>query len=122
MVLYRSLGIEAGRITAIADEVAPGPKMLGLADQIGTVDVGKAADLVVLREDPRVDLEAAVRRCSTRSARAWPARRTREWRAAESPAHRVSIEKDCKSAPWSWARLPCGPRLAMLQGCVSSRW
>jgi imidazolonepropionase-like amidohydrolase len=36
-------------------------KMLGLADRIGTVEVGKLADLVVLREDPLVDVERAMR-------------------------------------------------------------
>jgi imidazolonepropionase-like amidohydrolase len=36
-------------------------KMLGLADRIGTVEVGKLADLVVVREDPLVDLEKAMR-------------------------------------------------------------
>jgi imidazolonepropionase-like amidohydrolase len=36
-------------------------KMLGLADRIGTVEVGKVADLVVVREDPLVDVEKAMR-------------------------------------------------------------
>jgi imidazolonepropionase-like amidohydrolase len=35
-------------------------KMLGLADKIGTVEVGKMADLVVVREDPLVDVERAM--------------------------------------------------------------
>jgi Amidohydrolase family len=35
--------------------------MLGLADRIGAVDVGKVGDLVVVREDPLVDVEKAMR-------------------------------------------------------------
>ena len=35
-------------------------KMLGLADRLGTVEVGKLADLVVVRDDPLVDLEKAM--------------------------------------------------------------
>jgi imidazolonepropionase-like amidohydrolase len=35
--------------------------MLGLADRIGTVEVGKLADLVVVRADPLVDVEKAMR-------------------------------------------------------------
>jgi predicted amidohydrolase YtcJ len=33
-------------------------RMLGLADQIGTVEAGKRADLVIVRDDPLVDLRA----------------------------------------------------------------
>ena len=33
-------------------------EMLGLADQIGTVEAGKRADLVIVRDDPLVDLRA----------------------------------------------------------------
>jgi imidazolonepropionase-like amidohydrolase len=36
-------------------------KMLGLGDRIGTVEVGKVADLIVVREDPLVDVERAMR-------------------------------------------------------------
>ncbi len=36
-------------------------KMLGLADRIGTVEVGKIADLVVVRDDPLIDMEQAMR-------------------------------------------------------------
>jgi imidazolonepropionase-like amidohydrolase len=36
-------------------------QMLGLSDRIGTVEVGKAADLVIVRADPLVDLENAMR-------------------------------------------------------------
>jgi imidazolonepropionase-like amidohydrolase len=32
--------------------------MLGLADQIGTVEVGKRADLMIVRDDPLTDLGA----------------------------------------------------------------
>jgi imidazolonepropionase-like amidohydrolase len=35
--------------------------MLGLADRIGTVEVGKIADLVVVREDPLINVEKAMR-------------------------------------------------------------
>jgi imidazolonepropionase-like amidohydrolase len=35
--------------------------MLGLADRIGTIEVGKVADLVVVGEDPLVDVERALR-------------------------------------------------------------
>jgi imidazolonepropionase-like amidohydrolase len=33
-------------------------EMLGLADQLGTVEVGKRADLIVLAEDPLADMKA----------------------------------------------------------------
>jgi hypothetical protein len=33
-------------------------RMLGLADEIGTLEVGKRADLVIVREDPLADLRA----------------------------------------------------------------
>ena len=33
-------------------------EMLGLADQIGTVEVGKRADLMIVRDDPLTDLGA----------------------------------------------------------------
>ncbi len=36
-------------------------RMLGLADSVGTVEVGTAADLVVVREDPLVDVERSMR-------------------------------------------------------------
>jgi hypothetical protein len=36
-------------------------RMLGLDDQIGTVEVGKIADLIVVGDDPLVDLESAMR-------------------------------------------------------------
>ena len=36
-------------------------QMLGIADQIGTVEVGKAADLIVVSDDPLVDVEKAMR-------------------------------------------------------------
>jgi imidazolonepropionase-like amidohydrolase len=36
-------------------------EMLGVADEIGTVEVGKRADLVILREDPLADLTALTR-------------------------------------------------------------
>ena len=32
--------------------------MLDLSDEIGTVEVGKRADLVIVKEDPLVDLSA----------------------------------------------------------------
>ena len=35
-------------------------RMLGLGDRIGTVEIGKIADLVVVREDPLVNLETAM--------------------------------------------------------------
>jgi imidazolonepropionase-like amidohydrolase len=35
--------------------------MLGLADRIGAVEVGKVADLIVVRADPLVDVEKAMR-------------------------------------------------------------
>lgn len=36
-------------------------EMLGIADEIGTVEVGKVADLVVVQEDPLVDVAKAMR-------------------------------------------------------------
>jgi imidazolonepropionase-like amidohydrolase len=56
-------------------------KMLGLADQIGTVDVGKIADLVVVREDPLVDVEKAMRSLQ-HTIRAGVARTPDAWMAS----------------------------------------
>ena len=36
-------------------------EMLGVADEIGTLEVGKRADLVILPEDPLADLGALTR-------------------------------------------------------------
>ena len=33
-------------------------EMMGLSDQIGTVEVGKYADLIVLKDDPLSDIKA----------------------------------------------------------------
>lgn len=43
---------------AIAAATRIPARMLGLADEIGTVEVGKRADLVIVRDDPLVDLRA----------------------------------------------------------------
>jgi imidazolonepropionase-like amidohydrolase len=56
-------------------------QMLGLADHIGTVDVGKDADLVVVKDDPTVDLERAMRSLQ-QTIRAGVARTPEEWMAA----------------------------------------
>jgi len=52
-------------------------EMLGLQDRIGTVEVGKSADMVVLDEDPLVDIRAM---CSIRwTIREGRARTPAEW-------------------------------------------
>ena len=56
-------------------------RMLGIDDRIGTVDVGKAADLVVVREDPLVDVERAMRSLQ-QTIRAGVAHTPDEWLAA----------------------------------------
>ena len=63
--------------------------MLGLADPIGTVEVGKIADLAVLREDPLVDVEHAMRSLQY-TVRAGVARTPdgwmqEQWRQARTP-------------------------------------
>ena len=55
--------------------------MLGLADRIGTVEVGKIADLVVVREDPLRDLEKAMRSLAY-TVRAGVARTPDAWMAS----------------------------------------
>lgn len=45
-------------LDAIASATRVPAAMLGLADEIGTVEVGKRADLVVVRDDPLADLRA----------------------------------------------------------------
>jgi imidazolonepropionase-like amidohydrolase len=56
-------------------------RMLGLTDRIGTVDVGKLADLVVVRDDPMVDVEKAMRSLQ-HTIRAGVARTPDEWMAS----------------------------------------
>lgn len=53
-------------------------RMLGLEDRQGTVDVGKVADLVVVRADPLVDVEKAMRSLQ-HTIRAGVARTPDEW-------------------------------------------
>jgi imidazolonepropionase-like amidohydrolase len=53
-------------------------QMLGLADRLGTVDVGKIADLVVVRDDPMVDVEKAMRSLQ-HTIRAGVARTPDQW-------------------------------------------
>jgi imidazolonepropionase-like amidohydrolase len=55
--------------------------MLGLADRIGTIEVGKIADLVVVREDPLVDVERAMRSLQ-HTIRAGVARTPDAWMAS----------------------------------------
>jgi imidazolonepropionase-like amidohydrolase len=56
-------------------------KMLGLADEIGTVEVGKIADLVVVREDPLVDVAKAMQSLQ-HTIRAGVARTPDAWMAS----------------------------------------
>jgi imidazolonepropionase-like amidohydrolase len=56
-------------------------QMLGLADRIGTVEVGKIADLVIVREDPLVDVEKAMRSLQ-HTIRAGVARTPDAWMAS----------------------------------------
>jgi imidazolonepropionase-like amidohydrolase len=56
-------------------------KLLGLSDQIGTVEVGKIADLVIVRDDPLVDLEKAMRSLQ-HTVRAGVARTPDGWMAS----------------------------------------
>jgi imidazolonepropionase-like amidohydrolase len=56
-------------------------RMLGLEDKIGTVDVGKAGDLIVVRDDPLVDVEKALRSLQ-HTIRAGVARTPDEWMAS----------------------------------------
>jgi imidazolonepropionase-like amidohydrolase len=43
-------------LEAIVSATAVGARALGLEDILGTIAVGKQADLVVLRSDPTVDI------------------------------------------------------------------
>jgi imidazolonepropionase-like amidohydrolase len=56
-------------------------RMLGLADRIGTVEVGKVADLVVVREDPLIDVERSMRSLQ-HTIRAGVARTPDAWMAS----------------------------------------
>jgi imidazolonepropionase-like amidohydrolase len=56
-------------------------RMLGLEDKIGTVDVGKVGDLIVVRDDPLVDVEKAMRSLQ-HTIRAGVARTPDEWMAS----------------------------------------
>ncbi len=56
MGLYAEAGIPPAEILAMA--TLEGARALGLADSIGTVAVGKRADLVVLSADPTRDIRA----------------------------------------------------------------
>ena len=51
-ILEAIRGVRLAAVTRVAAE------MLDLADVIGTVEVGKRADMVILREDPLEDLRA----------------------------------------------------------------
>ena len=53
-------------------------RMLGLADRLGTVDVGKVGDLIVVRDDPLVDVDKAMRSLQ-HTIRAGVARTPDEW-------------------------------------------
>jgi imidazolonepropionase-like amidohydrolase len=57
-------------------------RMLGLEDQLGTVEVGKLADLVVVRDDPLLDLEKAMHSLQ-HTIRAGVARTPDEWMASD---------------------------------------
>lgn len=54
--LLGTAGVPAADALACATRIPA--KMLGLADEIGTVEVGKRADLVIVRDDPLRDLAA----------------------------------------------------------------
>lgn len=56
-------------------------RMLGLEDRLGTIDVGKAGDLVVVRDDPLVDVEKAMRSLQ-HTIRAGVARTPDQWMAS----------------------------------------
>lgn len=51
---YVSLGLDTDR--ALRTVTVNGARLLGMEDRLGTVEVGKSADLVVLEGDPREDL------------------------------------------------------------------
>jgi imidazolonepropionase-like amidohydrolase len=59
-------------------------KMLALDDRIGTVEVGKLADLVVVSDDPLVDVERAMRSLRY-TIRAGVARTPDAWMAQPRP-------------------------------------
>lgn len=56
-------------------------QMLGIADQVGTVEVGKVADLIVLKEDPLIDLAKAMHSLQ-HTIRAGVARTPEAWMAS----------------------------------------
>ena len=58
-------------------------RMLGLADEIGTVEVGKRADLVIVRDDPLRDLGAL--RTVEWTIKGGVARTPEEWMGSEPP-------------------------------------
>jgi len=57
-------------------------RMLGLEDRLGTVDVGKAGDLIVVRDDPLVDVEGAMHSLQ-HTIRAGVARTPDQWMATD---------------------------------------
>lgn len=56
MERMQAAGLPAGDIIVMA--TLGGAHAMGMADQIGTIETGKAADLLILAEDPREDVAA----------------------------------------------------------------
>ena len=75
MELLAAAGLQSMTILQAATRLPA--EMMGLEDQIGTVEVGKRADLVVLEDDPLADLKAlrsvqwTIRDGEARSPAAW---------------------------------------------------
>ena len=83
--LVGEAGLSPAEVLQAATRVAA--EMLGLDAEIGTVEVGKHADLVVVREDPLEDLRAL--RTIEWSVRRGVARTPAEWMAADLSRRRI---------------------------------
>jgi imidazolonepropionase-like amidohydrolase len=78
--LLASAGVAPADVLAAATRVPAG--MLRIDDQVGTVEVGKRADLVVVRDDPLQDVRAL--RAILWTIRSGVAKTPREW-VADAP-------------------------------------
>jgi imidazolonepropionase-like amidohydrolase len=75
----RPLGIPPANALAPATRIPA--RMLGLVDEIGTVEVGKPAELVIVRDDPLRDLRAL--RTVVWTIKGGVARTPEEWMGSE---------------------------------------
>ncbi len=110
--LLRRAGLTPEAVLAAATRVPA--EMLGLAAEIGTIEVGKAADLVILRDDPRRDLRAL--RGVLWTVRGGVARTPSEWMEVERLDHSTSSRRRACAANCSGSS--AGPGAASPSWCI----